>query len=334
MTKVTVVIKALNEEAKIATAVESALAAVAPLGGEVILADSLSTDRTVEIARQYPIKIAQLARAEDRSCGIGAQLGYQYSEGEYVYVLDGDMKMHPHFLEQAVALMDKTPEIAGVGGRVVERNLESLEFQARQERAPANMQPGEVDRLDMGGLYRRSAIEKVGYLTNRNLHSYEEFDLGIRLRSAGFRLVRIPVDAVDHFGHTVDAFTLLKKRWKSRYIFGVGEVVRAGMGAAHFSMLIKDLRELRVYLIATAWLLSSLMCWLLAAGGVAPWWLALGLTVLPVALMSIKRRSLAAGTYAVTSWLVHAAALFRGLMAPQVDPKAAVPSVRKDMNKC
>ena len=76
MTGVSVIIKALNEQANVANAIESALRAVASVGGEVILADALSDDRTVQIARRYPITIAQLVRAADRGCGSGPQLGF------------------------------------------------------------------------------------------------------------------------------------------------------------------------------------------------------------------------------------------------------------------
>ena len=46
--RVSIIIKALNEEKLIAETIESALRAVSRVGGEVILADSCSTDRTVE----------------------------------------------------------------------------------------------------------------------------------------------------------------------------------------------------------------------------------------------------------------------------------------------
>ena len=79
--RVSVIIKALNEETRIAAAIESALHAVRVVGGEEVLADSGSTDRTVEIAQAYPIRIVRLARLEDRRCGAGPQLGYQHSCG-------------------------------------------------------------------------------------------------------------------------------------------------------------------------------------------------------------------------------------------------------------
>src|ERR1044072_9571827 len=99
---VSIIIKALNEERHIGAAIESALAALRGIRGEVILADSASTDRTIEIARRYPIKIVQMTRVEDRSCGAGAQLGYQYSRGRYVWLVDGDMALKPGFLAAAI----------------------------------------------------------------------------------------------------------------------------------------------------------------------------------------------------------------------------------------
>lgn len=309
---VSVVIKALNEERNIARAIESALRAVAPLGGEVILADSCSSDRTVEIASAYPVLIVSLGNAGERCCGIGAQLGYQHARGEFVYILDGDMEMHAGFFEQALAVFAAHPEVAGVGGVVVEKNLQSMEYQARVQRAPANFQPGEVDRLDMGGLYRRAAIERIGYLTDRNLHSYEEFDLGIRLRADGWRLRRIPVNAVDHYGHTTEAVTLLLRRWRNGYIWGIGEVLRAALGQRHGQLLLRELRELHLYLAVLGWwsVLLLILLWPLAASSKAS--LFAGVLLLPVVAMTVKKRSLPHALYAVFAWGVNTAGLVRG----------------------
>jgi hypothetical protein len=169
---------------------ESALRAVSAVGGEVILADSCSTTARWNWHAPIPIRIVQLANPNERCCGVGPQLGYQHSRGDFVYILDGDMQMQEGFLEKALAFLDAHADVAGVGGRVVEQNTESLEYMARGERASPHLRPGNVDRLDGGGLYRRSAIEAAGYLSDRNLHSYEEFDLAIRLRALGWRLWR------------------------------------------------------------------------------------------------------------------------------------------------
>lgn len=74
--KVAVIIKALNEEKHIQKSVSSALSAVQPFDGLVILADSGSTDKTIAFAAEYQSHIVQLGNWNERCCGIGAQLGY------------------------------------------------------------------------------------------------------------------------------------------------------------------------------------------------------------------------------------------------------------------
>ena len=229
---VSVVIKALNEESGIEATIESALRAVSKVGGEVVLADSCSTDRTIELAMKYPVRIVQLANPSERCCGIGPQLGYQHSSGEFIYIIDGDMQLLDGFLEEALDILAQRPDVAGVGGRVVELNTESLEYVSREQRAAGHRQTGSVDRLDGGGLYRRSAIEEAGYFSDRNLHSYEEYDLGVRLRVLGWRLWRVPQGAVNHFGHDAPPYLLLLRRWRTRYVCGLGELIRAAAGQA------------------------------------------------------------------------------------------------------
>ncbi len=322
--RVSIIIKALNEEQNIAATIESALAALATCGGEVILADSCSTDRTVEIAARYPITTVQLANPGERCCGVGPQLGFQFATCDNVYILDGDMKMRADFLAQAVAFLDAHPKVAGVGGAVVENNLDSLEFQARVERGAVHMKPGIVDRLDGGGLYRRAALLEMGYMSDRNLHSYEEFDLAIRLRAKGWLLQRIDVPSVDHYGHDVSAYSLLARRWRSRYINGSGEVVRAALGQPHAALLWRELRELKIYFGMFAWLVIGLVvsaCQPTLARGLASLVVVLGL---PWVAYVFRKGSPRKATYAYASLVANIGGLWRGLAARRVAPSQPV----------
>jgi GT2 family glycosyltransferase len=328
--RVSVVIKALNEEPNIAAAIESCLAALEDVDGEVVLADSASTDGTVREASRYPVRIVRLARESDRCCGAGPQLGYQHSQGEYVYIMDGDMKMVPGFLELALAFLAQHPEIAGVGGRVVELNTDSLEYRERGERerrTETHRAPGQVDRLDGGGLYRRRAIEEAGYFSDRNQHSYEEFELAVRLRSLGWKLWRLPADAVTHYGHDAPPYALLLRRWRSRYACCLGELLRGALGQPQMKLVLRGLRELRLYLAVLAWwaVLLTVPLWPLPAPerAVAAAMLALA----PFAVMAWRKRSLGRAVYSVLSWCVQAAGLVRGFLAPRRPPRALIPSV-------
>lgn len=328
---VSVIIKALNEQARIAPAIESALAALAAVGGgEVVLADSCSTDRTVQIAAAYPVRIVQLLDARERCCGIGAQLGFQHARGEFVYLMDGDMQLEPGFLEQALAFLAQHPEIAGVAGQVVERNLTSLEYRERSLRmraAEPHRVPGAVSRLDGGALYRRLAIQEVGYLSDRNLHSYEELDLAARLRARGWKLWRLPVIAIRHQGHAAPALRLLWRRWVSGYACGSGEVLRAAIGQPWLRLVLRDLRELRLYAGVWAWwlLLVAVAAW---PGSSLAWRGAvLALTAsAPLLAICVRKRSVPRGAYALASWCVNAAGLARGLLRARRSAQAPIAS--------
>ena len=327
-TPVSIIIKALNEQDNIERCILTALAAAEEVGGEVILADSLSTDSTIEIASKFPIKIVQLLDISDRSCGIGAQLGYQYSDAEFVYILDGDMALSSEFIPAALALMQEEPSVAGVGGLVQEMNTENLEFQNRVQKTSADMQAGEVDRLNMGGLYRRSALDQVGgYLTNRNLHACEELELAIRLRSNGWILKRLPIMAIQHYGHTLPEYTLLKKRWASGYIQGFGELIRAISGnGKQLSLLFKNAFELKLYLMVIAWWLAVFSIpWLPIT---MPIKLVFFTTVIlmPFVAMLLKKRNIAMALYSVVSWQYHTAGMLIGMLKSQKNPAAPITS--------
>ncbi len=313
--QVSIIIKALNEQACIAATLESALRALSVVGGEVILADSCSTDRTVEIARGYPVRIVQLVHPDERCCGVGPQLGFQWARGEFLYLVDGDMQLVDGFLEQALSFMRSHPDIAGVGGRVLEMNLGNPEYQARNDRWTQE-KSGASGRLDCGGLYRRSAIEATGYFSDRNLHSYEEFDLAARLRTLGWGLWRLPVNAVSHFGHTTQPYQLLWRRWHGGYLWGLGELLRASACGPRqrLRLALLEVREIRLYVAVLMWWVVLLaLLWLPTSAtvrGVA----AAALLLVPLALMTWRKRSLARGLYAVTAWCFNAAGMLRGLL--------------------
>ncbi len=326
---VSVIIKALNEEAHIAPAIESALAAVSDLSGEVVLADSCSEDRTLEIASAYPIRIVQLCDAGERSCGIGPQLGLQHSRGDYLYVMDGDMRLQPGFLQQALRFLAQHPEVAGVGGTLIECNDTHLEYRERTLRmahSEPHRVPGPVDRLDGGALYRRRAITEVGYLSDRNLHSYEEFDLAARLRARGWKLWRLPVDAVSHQGHTTHALGLLWRRWCTRYACGSGELLRAAIGQPWCRLVLRDVRELRLYgAVLALWGALGLAAWLPIPTPTRIGVMAV-ITLLPLAAVTQRKRSLSRAAYALLSWHVQAAGMVRGLLRARRPPAQPIAS--------
>jgi len=326
--EVSIVIKALNEERHIAAAIESALAALAGMSGEVILADSLSADRTIEIAAQYPIKIVSLSGIEDRSCGAGAQLAYQHSAGRYICLIDGDMRLHRGFLSAALQFLRANPAVAGVGGLIIERETGNLEYVKRADAQDVNLRPGEVSHLACGGVYRREAIESVGYLGDRNLHSAEELELGIRLGALGWKLARIGVPAIDHYGHSGNPYRLQWRRLTTGYAFGGGELLRATFGRRRSWPALTKLWWILFFLAAMhLWWLSLLATPFFMPGRVFAAIAIAMLAALPIAVMAVRCRSINLGVYSIVAWNVYVAGMWPGLLRPRVDPAHWIDSV-------
>ncbi len=318
---VSIVIKALNEERRIAATIESALVAAEGNACEIILADCASTDRTVDIARQYPIKIVRMTDVEDRSCGAGAQLGYQHSKGRYIWLVDGDMRLRPTFLTAAVQFLEDHQDFAGVGGMLTEHETSNLEYVKRQGREYSVRKAGLATRLDGGGMYRRAAIESVGYLTDRNLHGSEELELGARLTARGWCLGRLPVRDVDHYGHPGNAYALLLRRFMSKVARANGEVLRAAIGERHFPVILqRKKRELLLQALVHAWWLCLAVAVLAPAGLVTKLPTLIVLLALPVIAMSLRSRSLAIGLYSVVAWQIFTISFWPGLLRRRVPP--------------
>lgn len=318
MVKVTIGIKALNEEANIAASVESALAALSGIDGEVILADCGSNDTTVAVARRYPVRIVQLLRAEDRGCGAGAQLAFQYARGDYFYLLDGDMTLDPDFVAAGLAHLEANPDIGGVGGYVTERNLSGEEFQVRADKAKnfeAKNFERDVSMLDCGGLYRTAAIRSSGYFADRNLHAFEEFDLGARLAANGYRLVRLDRPGVNHYGHAVGGYRLLWRRLRSGYSDGLGEALRAALAGPHLTVVLKWLRTLQMSFVVLLWWLALAAC--LITG---QFLVLLALIAVPLAYLVARRRSLRLGLYSFVTCNVLTIGLVGGLFRRRISP--------------
>jgi GT2 family glycosyltransferase len=321
--KLSILIKAFNEEMLIANCLETAVAESLNIESEVILVDSLSTDRTVEIARHYPIRIVQFSRKRDCGCASAVQLGYQYAQGEYIYVLDGDMVLQAGFLSIALNYLESNPDVAGVAGKLLDASINTWADKRRASEAEALQQVKEVLELGGGGLYRRKAIESVGYLAHRWLPACEEAELGVRLRTQGWRLVRLPNVAVLHTGYSESTSQMLLRLWRNRRLHAYGMYLRSAYGhpwwwlsvrQAWFVFAAPSLHILAAILavmmvhremitIIPALIIAEFLVWI---GGIT--------------VLAIRRRSIVEAILSVYGWNLFAVAAALGAIHPVSDP--------------
>ena len=324
----TIIVKALNEERHIEACLRSALAEIGPGAGEVVLVDSLSTDRTVEIAVRFDVRIVQFESRDDRNCGAALQLGYQFARGRYLYVLDGDMTLKPGFIAHAIAYLEAHPDVAGVGGRLIDSQVLNAADKMRVAQYDALRAEQDVKLLGGGGLYRRGAIEAVGYLANRWLPAFEEAELGARLSAARWRLVRLAMPAVGHCGHPESSFQLMARLWRIGRVEASGAFLRAAFGRP---WLRHALRTCWFVFVAPALYLAAL-----AAGAAG---FAAGFAFLPglgAALLGLwgaafagllwRKRDVKEVLIALMAWHMYPLGAARGFVRSARDPAVPIPA--------
>ncbi|MDO9139639.1 MAG: glycosyltransferase [Methylobacter sp.] len=324
--RVSILIKALNEEEKIARCLTAALGEIKSLAGEVILVDSLSTDRTVAIARNFPIRIVQFEDVGDCNCGAATQLGYQYARGEYLYLLDADMELQPGFIAHALDYLEANPSVAGVGGLIIDTQKITPADKRRTEHYAAINSAVFVDHLGGGGLFRRDAIASVDYLANRGLKACEEVDLGMRLLTAGWRLVRLPVPAARHTGHNESSLEMMRRLWRNGRMQAYGVFLRQALGRPWWWASIRH--AWFVFAAPALYLMAIFLSGLQTRTGVGPHTaLLISMPLLWGAaflLLWKKKRDAADAALAIAAWHLYFIAAVPGFLNKTTDPRRLI----------
>ncbi|HUP81773.1 MAG TPA: glycosyltransferase, partial [Pirellula sp.] len=215
-----------NEEQAIGKCIEAALESCIHLpDAEVLFVDSMSTDRTVEIASKYPIDILQLHHGQKRSPAAGRYLGYKHARGKYLFFVDGDSTVDPQWTSEGIAFLDDHPEYAGVAGRldVCYVNSEGVAIGGVDNFYDQDLNQEIQDFPVLCGLsmYRKSAMDLLGSF-NPYLPTGEEGEVGLRLRRAGWKLARLSIPmATENTDDRNTFYEVFRRLRTSFYDYGI-----------------------------------------------------------------------------------------------------------------
>lgn len=245
-----VVIPALNEEENIRRCIESVLESTKGINCEIILVDSVSTDRTVEIAKKYPVKIIQLKKTWPRSIVAGQYIGNLFAKGKHVQFLPSDMTIHKDWFKKALPILENKENIAGVVGIPSQEpydNYLAKQFEINFKKFAENIKEGEVEHVEGAIFFRKKILDECGSW-NPYLVSDEEPELCRRVVNKGYKFYIIKTKSTHHFGSKNVKFVDILKT-VNRYATSQGQVLR-------YSLKDKNLRKYWVSLSKSFFVIS------------------------------------------------------------------------------
>ncbi len=190
MAKVSVIIPCYNHGQFLDEAVESILGQTFE-DFEIVIVDDGSTDPgTKELLSDYSRAKTRVLEKENGHLSSARNHGIERSEGEYILTLDADDLFEKTFLEKAVSILDKSPEIGAVG-------CLCQEFGVRNRRYDFKTGGGLVDFLTRNrssgcALFRRLCWEEAGGYDETMKEGYEDWNFWIAVTKQGWFVHSIP----------------------------------------------------------------------------------------------------------------------------------------------
>ena len=186
---VSVIVPLYNASAYIVEALESVLASTyRPL--EVIVMNDGSTDDSLSVAQAYSKAHAEVRVLTQANAGASAARNHAIRESRGVYILpvDADNRIHPLYIEEAVAVLEARPEV-----KVVSCRAEFFGARTGEWITPpfSHALLARKNMIDTCAMYRRADWDRtLGY--NEQCAAREDWDLWLSLFESGGEFVRLP----------------------------------------------------------------------------------------------------------------------------------------------
>lgn len=182
---------------------------------EVIFVDNGSTDDSIERVKQLMPRARILPQPTNTGFALGNNLGMREARGEYIVLLNNDVRVAPGFLEELVAVVHRDPRIGMVAPKILSffetgridsvGGLVLCPDGLAQGRGRGEIDHGQYDDLEQvlipsgcAALYRTAMLREIGLFDEGFFMYCEDTDLGLRGLWAGWKTFSAPRSVVYH----------------------------------------------------------------------------------------------------------------------------------------
>jgi glycosyltransferase involved in cell wall biosynthesis len=319
MIELSIVLISKNQAWNICRLIESILQGTACVSSkEVVLVDSASTDATVTLAKEYPIRILRLHADQHLSPAAGRYVGYQHTTGTLVLFLDGDQELYPGWVEKSLEVMQQHADIAAVAGPCIPLAVDAGEAAKPPVLQTTTAQGTDVSHCGGAAMFRRAVLDNVGTF-NPSLYSDEEPELCIRLRHAGYRIFKLHHPIAYEYTDCKEELRTKIARWRRNLYLGAGQVLRYHLGDDIFWWYLKE-RGFGFAPLCGLLSGSTTFAWYVASG--QHLWLDLWLLLLGIVLGgdAYRKRNVSQALVSLVQRLLIADGTIRGFLKNPIAP--------------
>lgn len=208
---------------------------------EVFVVDNNSADDSVQMVQKKFPQVELIANADNKGFAKANNQAIQKAKGDYVLLLNPDMRVEEGTLEKMVKFMQSRPRAGIAGCKLINEKGEIIHHARRWPRLADQLAivlklphifPSILDKYLMrdfdyskeavvdsirGSFFmiNKKLIEKIGGLDERYFVWFEEVDYCRQAKNAGFRVMYTPVvQCIDYVGQS---FKLLKRGVTQKY---------------------------------------------------------------------------------------------------------------------
>ena len=213
------------------------LASVVSTATRVVYVDSGSTDASVVLARSMNVEVIELDMSVPFTAARARNAGWRRvpeiaPEAAFVQFVDGDCEMLPNWLDIAQRHLHTHPGVAAVAGRLRERYPERSVYNQLCD-MEWNTPVGQARAVGGIAMMRIAALTAVGGFRD-DLIAGEEPELCVRLRAAGWRLWRLPIDMAWHDAEMTRFSQWWRRTVRSGFAFAQGAHLHGGPPERHW----------------------------------------------------------------------------------------------------
>lgn len=182
---------------------------------EILVVDNASSDGSLAYMKEHYPDIKVIALDKNYGFSKAVNVGIKHSRTPFVILLNNDTTVDPHYVEEMVKAIEKSPKIFSVSSKMIQMYHPDLIDSAgdlytilgwgvcRGSGRPVSnyQEPDEIFTACAGAaIYRRSAFSRIGYFDENHFAYLEDIDVGYRAKIYGYKNMYCPTALVYHVG--------------------------------------------------------------------------------------------------------------------------------------